>query len=206
MVFQSGTVVNFALSFCKLAGINWHYFCTFGLICPHAMQCFVMTTGPIFIKEQALLPEADFCRWPSFSSQSYSCQTIIQLHIFEQARTQWDRGRTVLCTLVIWAGCHFSAIKAPDFKSFVWPVNQIPITLLICSPWLSAPKSVWHVSRTSWEALMPLSINYCVLREYNTLCCRHPAILYYSINIKTCIHTFWRIFWKMYWYGAASFI
>ena len=119
MVFQSGTVVYFALSFCKLTGINWHSFCTFGLICPHEMQCFVMTTGPIFIKEQALLPEADFCRWPSFSSQSYSCQTFIQLHIFEQARTQWDRGRTVLCTLVIWAGCHFSAIKAPDFKSAV---------------------------------------------------------------------------------------
>ena len=106
-----------------------HSFCTFGLICSRAVQClllhcFVMTTGHIFIEEQALVPEAHFCCWPSFSSQS--ClrrqtyfQPIIQLHIFEQARTQWDRGRTVLCTLVIWAGCHFSAIKAPDFKSAV---------------------------------------------------------------------------------------
>ena len=114
----------------KLSGIKWHSFCTFGLICSHAVQClllhcFVMTTGHIFIEEQALVPEAHFCCWPSFSSQS--ClrrqtyfQPIIQLHIFEQKIIDWHWvGRGVKWTSIIWAGYHFSTIKAPDFESAV---------------------------------------------------------------------------------------
>ena len=59
LVFQSSAAL-LCHSDTKMTGIKWHSFCTFGLICSHAMQClllhcFVMSTGHIFIEERSYL-------------------------------------------------------------------------------------------------------------------------------------------------------